>query len=108
MKESLLEYSLEELQSIATALGEKPFRAKQLLNWLVRYTPIDEMKNLSLAFREKLKEQYREGFLVQEQKLVAKDGTTKYLLRLQDGNMIESVAMHYSYGTTNELSDKTD
>ena len=50
----------EELKEIAAALGEKPFRGKQLFEWVhgKQAVSIDEMTNLSQQFREKLKENY--------------------------------------------------
>lgn len=52
--------TLEELKEAMTALGEKPFRAKQIYEWLhVRLVDdFDEMTNLSRALREKLRENY--------------------------------------------------
>ena len=45
----------EELRAFVCELGEGKFRADQLALWLHKGTPIDEMSNLSKAFREKLK-----------------------------------------------------
>ena len=86
--------TLDELKDACQQMGEKPFRAKQLYDWMHHRLAgsYDEMTNLSLAFREKLKEQYPltclEKVQVQESKI---DGTRKYLFRLSDGNVIESV-----------------
>ena len=88
--------TLDELKDACQQMGEKPFRAKQLYDWMHHRLAgsYDEMTNLSLAFREKLKEQYPltclEKVQVQESKI---DGTRKYLFRLSDGNVIESVWM---------------
>ena len=51
--------SLKELKETVAALGEKPFRAKQLYEWIHQKLAVDfeEMTNLSKAFREKLKQQ---------------------------------------------------
>ena len=50
--------NLKELKETVAVLGEKPFRAKQLYEWLHQKLAVsfDEMTNLSKAFREKLKE----------------------------------------------------
>ena len=52
--------TLDELKDACQQMGEKPFRAKQLYDWMHHRLAgsYDEMTNLSLAFREKLKEQY--------------------------------------------------
>ena len=70
--------TLDELKDACQQMGEKPFRAKQLYDWMHHRLAgsYDEMTNLSLAFREKLKEQYPltclEKVQVQESKI---DGT---------------------------------
>ena len=95
--------TLDELKDACQQMGEKPFRAKQLYDWMHHRLAgsCDEMTNLSLAFREKLKEQYPltclEKVQVQESKI---DGTRKYLFRLSDGNVIESVWMKYHHGNS--------
>ena len=95
--------TLDELKDACQQMGEKPFRAKQLYDWMHHRLAgsYDEMTNLSLAFREKLKEQYPltclEKVQVQESKI---DGTRKYLFRLADGNVIESVWMKYHHGNS--------
>ncbi len=94
---------LEELKTEFAELGEKAFRAKQTYEWmhqkLVR--GFDDMTNLSKDFREKCKERYfftaLEILQVQESKL---DGTRKYLFRLHDGNVVESVWMKYKHGNS--------
>ena len=94
---------LAELKAFMTSIGEKPFRASQIYQWMhVRHVSSwDEMTNLSKALREKLKEQAEltvlEPVTIQTSKL---DGTKKYLFRLPDGNMIESVLMRYKRGNS--------
>ena len=85
------------------SMGEKAFRAKQIYDWLhvklVR--SFDEMTNLSNDLRGRLKENYTlttlEIVKVQESKI---DGTRKYLFKLPDGNLIESVWMIYKHGNS--------
>ncbi|MCD7808458.1 MAG: 23S rRNA (adenine(2503)-C(2))-methyltransferase RlmN [Erysipelotrichaceae bacterium] len=81
-------------------LGEKKFRAMQIFEWIYRKNvyDFDEMTNLSLALREKLKEYYCIGCLKIIEKQVSIDGTIKYLLQLQDGGLIETVLMIHEYG----------
>ncbi len=91
----------EELKELVLELGESAFRAKQLAPWLRRGVWIDDMTNLSLAFREKLKSVALDTRLRVEKKLVSKiDGTVKYLFALYDGECIESVFMRYKHGNT--------
>ena len=61
----------------------------------------DEMTNLSLKLRERLEEEYIIMPVQMEERQVSKlDGTNKFLFRLQDGNMIESVLMKYKHGNS--------
>ena len=101
MKKDIREY--EELQKELERLGEKPFRAKQIYEWLhVKLADrFDEMTNLSVKLREKLAEEY-DIFPVQmaERQQSKLDGTNKFLFRLYDGNMVESVLMRYKHGNS--------
>ncbi len=93
----------EELKTILAEMGEKPFRADQLFSWLhaKKAAFYDEMTNLSLTLRQKLAEKYPLSNLEAVDCLISKlDDTTKYLFRLADGNVIESVRMKYSYGNS--------
>jgi 23S rRNA (adenine2503-C2)-methyltransferase len=95
--------TLEELKTEVELLGEKPFRAKQLYQWMHEKlaADYDEMTNLSQSFRQKLKEQYSYTSLeLVDRKISAVDGTEKYLFRLSDGNVIESVLMRYHHGNS--------
>lgn len=102
-KTDIKSMDLAELKAFMTSIGEKPFRASQIYQWMhVRHVSSwDEMTNLSKALREKLKEQAEltvlEPVTIQTSKL---DGTKKYLFRLPDGNMIESVLMRYKHGNS--------
>ena len=92
----------EELSAALAALGQPPFRAKQVFKWL--HTPVssfEEMTNLPKALREKLRESFSLYAPAIEQKQVSQlDGTVKYLWRLRDGNHVESVVMRYEHGNT--------
>lgn len=82
--------------------GEKPFRAQQVYEWIYKenVTSFDLMTNLSLAFREKLKENYDLCCYKILKKQVSQDGTIKYLFDVLDGNAIETVRMEYKHGIT--------
>ena len=95
--------NLTELTAYVTESGEKPFRAKQLYQWMhQKLSPsIDEMSNLSNAFKEKLKNDCTYTALHQIDVQISKqDGTRKYLFQLEDGNVIESVLMRYKFGNS--------
>ena len=100
MKKSLYGYTLEGLQNLVLDLGLKKFNGEQILRWLYQsfVTNIDDMTNLSLAVREKLKEQYQVYLPTVVKKQVSDDGTIKFLLKLEDGNLVETVLMRYVYG----------
>ena len=94
--------NMEELKELMVQIGEKPFRAKQIYGWLHEHlvTSYDEMANIPKSLKEKLKDYpitALEELDVQTSKV---DGTRKYLFRLSDGNMIESVLMRYKYGNS--------
>ena len=57
---NIKDYNLEELKQELINMGEKPFRAEQIFNWIYRenVTSFDDMTNLSLNLREKLKQNY--------------------------------------------------
>ncbi len=90
-----------ELESYLTSIGEKPYRAKQILQWFNLGATYDEMSNLPLSLRKRLKDETLTAMPRISAKLVSKiDGTVKYLFALHDGQMIESVVMHYEHGNT--------
>ena len=103
MKKDIRSYDYEELKKETAALGEKSFRAKQIYEWLhVKLADrFDEMTNLSKSLREKLATDY-EILPVQalERQVSALDGTNKFLFRLFDGNVVESVLMKYKHGNS--------
>lgn len=95
--------NLAELTEYVGTLGEKPFRAKQLYQWMHQKlaVSIDGMTNLPASFREKLKQEAEYVVLKQEAVQVStQDGTRKYLFVLPDGNVIESVLMRYKFGNS--------
>ena len=89
--------TIDELKKLMTTLGDKPFRAKQIYSWLHEHlvTSYDEMTNLSKSLREKLKEYPVTALKMVDVQTSRIDGTQKYLFRLSDGNVIESVLMRH-------------
>lgn len=93
--------NIDELTEYMDSLGEKPFRAKQLYEWMHVHLArdYDEMTNLSKALRSRLKEEASLTTLKPVDIQISKeDGTRKYLFVLPDGNMVESVLMRYEHG----------
>jgi 23S rRNA (adenine2503-C2)-methyltransferase len=94
----ILSMTLEELT--ADLSFEKPYRAKQLYNWLhvKRALTFDEMSDLPASLREKLNADYIICKLATVKTLVSeRDGTIKYLFELPDGECIETVFMEYRH-----------
>ncbi|MBC5647068.1 23S rRNA (adenine(2503)-C(2))-methyltransferase RlmN [Christensenella tenuis] len=100
MKKILMDFSLRELKEEFERIGEKAFHAKQVIKWLALQKPIEEMTDLSIALRGKLRRSYTEGYAETCRVLTAADGTRKYLFRYEDGSTVESVFMQKEYGNT--------
>jgi len=92
-KVNLLNLSRRGMEAFFVELGEKPFRATQLLKWLHQYAvdDFDEMTNFSKSLRSRLKEiaEIRVPRIVTDQK--SDDGTHKWVLEIDSGNHIETV-----------------
>ncbi len=103
-KTDIKSMTLEELEAFVTGpLGEKKFRAKQIYEWMhVKLADsFDDMSNLSKPLREKLKAQCYLTKLEIAEKYVSKiDGTVKYVFKLRDDRVIESVLMKYKHGNS--------
>ena len=102
-KLDILSYNLENLEEIILEMGESKFRAKQIFRWLHidRVESFEEMTNISKDLREKLDEKFEIKTLEIHKRFISKiDGTRKYLFRLEDGQIIESVMMPYKHGNT--------
>ena len=99
---NLKNLTLPELAETIKALGQPPFRAKQVFTWLHKgVRSYDEMTNLPKQLRDVLSKEYP----IHAPKVVRKqesrqDGTIKYLWELSDGNCVETVLMRYHYGNT--------
>ena len=105
---NIKDYDLKELKEELTNIGEKPFRAEQIFKWLYqeKVKTFDEMTNLSLDLREKLKQNYTMCNFNILKKQKSKDGTIKYLFDVLDANAIETVLMSYHHGYSICLSSQ--
>ncbi|MCK9481755.1 MAG: 23S rRNA (adenine(2503)-C(2))-methyltransferase RlmN [Bacteroidia bacterium] len=85
--------SLNEITEKFKSWDEKPFRAKQVYEWLWKFSShsFDDMTNLSLALRQKLKENFEIRSLVTTATQKSADTTVKCAFKLFDGNIVEGV-----------------
>ena len=102
-KKDLKSLNYSEMLEEMSACGEKAFRGKQIYQWLhekLADSP-DEMTNIPAKLKERLKNEYTCTHLQMIDVLTSEiDGTQKYLFRLHDGNVIESVLMKYKHGNS--------
>ncbi|MBP3846985.1 23S rRNA (adenine(2503)-C(2))-methyltransferase RlmN [bacterium] len=89
--------NLEEIEQLTSSLGATKFRARQIHNWiyLKSVREIDEMTDLSIKFRNQLKEIATVSDTKIKVKQVSSDGTIKYLLEYPDGECVETVLMRF-------------
>ena len=99
---NIKDYDLEGLKQELLGLGEKKYRAEQIFKWIYvdKVKEFDEMTNLSIELREKLKKEYTMCNFNILKKQESSDGTKKYLFDVLDGNAIETVLMQYHHGKT--------
>ena len=93
MKNNLLNYDLNGLTELFAQMGEKPFRAKQVMRWIHQAGAADfaEMTDLAKSLRAKLDEQAQVGVPALITSQESKDGTRKWLLDVGTGNGVETV-----------------
>jgi 23S rRNA (adenine2503-C2)-methyltransferase len=90
---NLLDLDLAGLESFFVEIGEKAFRARQVLQWIHKYRVTDfaEMSNLSKSLRQKLAETAEIKLPEVLHEHISKDGTRKWIIKLSCGNSIETV-----------------
>lgn len=94
----LLDLTREELRLQVTAWGQPAYRGDQIYRWLYQQMASDahEMTNLPAALRARLADEVQIDLLTPEVETASRDGhTTKFLFRLHDGQLIETVLMRY-------------
>ena len=99
---------LHKLEDLMLSEGQKKYRATQLYSWIYekRATTFDEMTDVSIKFREVLKEKYCLEIPSIALEQHSKDGTVKLLVEMQDGNKVETVLMRYNYGNAACISSQ--
>ncbi len=92
-KQNILDLDRAALENWVMAMGEKRFHASQLMKWIHQLgeTDFQQMNNLSKSFRSQLEQTAVVQNLQVTSDRRATDGTRKWLLRLDDGNLIETV-----------------
>lgn len=97
-----------EIERAFADMGQPGYRAKQVLGWLYqkRARSFEEMTDLPASLRARLAEEFAFDELELIRKTGAKDTTQKFLFRLGDGNLIESVLIPASPALYGEDSDR--
>ncbi|RAV99386.1 23S rRNA (adenine(2503)-C(2))-methyltransferase RlmN [Pseudochryseolinea flava] len=92
-KRDIRKLKLDELKEYFGQIGEKPFRAQQVYEWLWNKSAktFDQMTNLSVGLREKLKEHFVINHIKVDKMQRSEDGTIKNAVMLHDGLIVESV-----------------
>ena len=100
MKQSIYDFTFDKLSAYLVEHGEQKFRAKQVWDWLYkkRINEFSEMKNLNQSTIDLLTENFKINTMEVQLKQESEDGTIKYLFKLHDGNLIETVLMRFDYG----------
>lgn len=93
MKTNLLNYNLSALTNHFAQMGEKPFRARQVMRWIHQggAEHFDDMTDLAKSLRAKLNEKAQVGIPALMASQESKDGTRKWLLDVGTGNGVETV-----------------
>ncbi len=100
--------SKEELIDLFSEMGEKPFRGKQVFEWLwtKRARSFEEMTNLPAELREKLEGKFIIRTMRIADKQVSSDGTIKYAFKMSDGPVVEGVLIPTKNRTTACISSQ--
>ena len=97
----VLDYNLEELEELIVALGESKFRAKQILDAVYNGKDYNDKLNINKKLLDTMQElnivlQPIEIYKAKQ----SKDGSVKFLYKLNDGNIIEGVLLKYAFGNS--------
>ena len=99
-KESIYGLTIEQLTAWLEERGHKKSRAAQVWEWLyrTRVTDFSDMTNVNEDCLSLLAENFSIQTLTEHVKQESADGTIKFLFKLKDGNLIETVMMRHKYG----------
>ncbi|NQZ82157.1 MAG: bifunctional tRNA (adenosine(37)-C2)-methyltransferase TrmG/ribosomal RNA large subunit methyltransferase RlmN [Colwellia sp.] len=92
-KVNLLNLDHQGMREYFESIGEKPFRADQIMKWIYHfgYSDFEQMTNLNKKLREKLQRLTEIKAPVISDKQISKDGTIKYAIKLEGGQVVETV-----------------
>jgi 23S rRNA (adenine2503-C2)-methyltransferase len=99
----------EQLIKVIEELGHKSFRGVQLFRWLhkQKLTDFDNMSNIPKELKNEIIANFELDQIELEKKMTSReDSTRKYLFKLNDGNIIESVYLSYDYGNSACISSQ--
>jgi hypothetical protein len=107
-KRDIRKTSPDDLKAFMVEHGEKPFRAKQVLEWLWKNSAssFEEMNNLSLATRELLAAHFVINGVTVQNHQRSNDGTIKSAFKLYDGNIVEGVLIPHDTRMTACISSQ--
>ena len=100
--ENIYDFTMNELEDRLITKGYKKFNARQVFEWLYKkkVNRFEDMSNLSKKLREYLIDNYLFSNLEVDSHQVSNDGTEKFLFKLEDSNLIETVLMRHDYGNS--------
>ena len=108
MMKSVYDLKMSDLQDFLSTNGFKPFHARQIFKWLYdkRISSFEQMSDISKKMIAFLESELQINQLQLLTRQVSKDGTRKYLFRMDDGSLVESVLMIFDYGYSACLSSQ--
>lgn len=99
--QNIKNFTLMQLRNYAESINQSSFRAEQVFSWLCKgVTSFDQMTNLPKNLQELLSKYFYISAPEVYGRYLSKDGTVKYLWRLRDGELVESVLMEYKHGVS--------
>lgn len=107
-KQNIRLLDLDGIKSALQEMGEKPFRGKQIFEWLWQKDAVtfEDMTNLSKSLREKLDESYFIDHIELEDQQISSDKTIKCAFKIEEGKVIEGVLIPTSSRTTACISSQ--
>jgi 23S rRNA (adenine2503-C2)-methyltransferase len=107
-KKDIREIALDDLVTFVESMGEKKFRAKQVMEWIWKKSALsfDDMTNLSKSFRDVLKEEYAFHTITLADQQVSGDKTVKCAFQVEQGKVVEGVLIPTQSRTTACISSQ--
>lgn len=107
-KVDMLDLYVEEIEKILYDINQEKYRGKQIFQWIHKgINKFDDMTDIPASLRTYLENRYKIGQVSVKHRIVSEiDGTVKYVIELEDGNIIESVIMSYVHGLSACISSQ--